>query len=150
MRLSHGFLPNLYAAIGCFVLQLMLTAAELDDLTIYPALPLLACAPDRATSLSARILALPPLYGLGVLSYSIYLQHVHLHMGLEQLNLRLPKIMPPDWAPWVAAGIIYAAVSFAALFCYHFIDKLRRDYLRRFFNRWQMPGGTIRETRDRQ
>lgn len=67
-------------------------------------------------------------------------------MGLEQLNLRLPKIMPPDWAPWVAAGIIYAAVFFAALFCYHFIEKPGRDYLRRFFSRRQMQGGTIRET----
>jgi peptidoglycan/LPS O-acetylase OafA/YrhL len=116
--------------IGLFIAILGMMALGLDDLWIYPLLPLLVLSLSGVKGLALRVFSWPPFYGLGVLSYSIYLLHVHFHVVLQQLQQRLPHFVPVAIAPWLAVGITYGTILGCALFCYRFIEKPGRTWLR--------------------
>lgn len=119
--------------LALFLALLAGMALQIDDLALYPLLPLLVIALASVKGWARTLFSAPPLYALGVLSYAIYLVHDHFGVLLEQLDLRLPHYLPAALAPWVAAAITYAGVLATAAVSYRVIEKPWRGRLRRAF-----------------
>lgn len=116
--------------LGLFALLIAGMATPLPDLALYPLLPLLVLSLSAVRGRAASIFSWAPFYRLGVYSYAIYLLHGHFHVVLGQLEQRLPRLMPETAAPCAAALITYVVVIGLAVFCYHFIERPGRHWLR--------------------
>ncbi len=124
------FLQQDSVCFAVFIALLAGMASGLDDLWLYPLLPLLVIALAGVQGAAARFFSAQPFYQLGVLSYSIYLLHAHFHVVLGQLELRLPQYMAPNVAAWLAVILTYGMVLGAAVFCYRYIEKPGREALK--------------------
>lgn len=122
-------LANDYVCIVLFMLLLLLMSSGVEDLAIYPLLPLLVISLYSVRGFSRTFFSARPFYAVGVLSYSIYLIHAHFLVLLEQLILRLPAYGTGVFTPFIASAITYGFVFLGATLAYRLIEKPGRAWL---------------------
>ncbi len=123
------------SGIGWLVLAVLMGGLllHLPDLALYPAFPLLVLclACDRGPL--GRIFAWRPLYGLGVLSYTIYVIHNVWISPVHWLEKTLPAQMPPAVAELTTAAFLILSLGGAAAALHHWVEVPGRRLVRRVF-----------------
>jgi peptidoglycan/LPS O-acetylase OafA/YrhL len=105
-------------------------AAGVHDLVIYPLFALLVLGLFGNRGYVGQIFACPPVYWLGVVSYSVYLLHPYLVAPRSALDASLQTLLPEPWAGVVTSVAIYAVLLAASALAYHAIEEPGRRWVR--------------------
>jgi peptidoglycan/LPS O-acetylase OafA/YrhL len=129
----HQFVRRLMAsdAVAMAVLAALLAgfARGAHDLVVYPLFPLLVVSLDANRGVASRAFSWPPIYWLGLVSYSVYLLHLYLlaphHALLEWLRPHIGAGM----AHAVTALLTFGTLAGVAALTYRWIEVPGRQWL---------------------
>jgi peptidoglycan/LPS O-acetylase OafA/YrhL len=123
------------SGIGWLVLAYMLVGLVLNlpDLALYPAFPLLVLCLACDRGALGRIFAWKPIYGLGVLSYTIYVIHNVWISPVHWMEQSLPTQMPYAVAQMTTAAFLILSLGGAAAALHHWVEVPGRRLVRGLF-----------------
>jgi peptidoglycan/LPS O-acetylase OafA/YrhL len=95
------------------------------------ALLILALAADSGAAVIGRLLASPPIFFLGEISYSIYLLHLQEFRVRRLVESHLLRYLRPQLADVLALLAFFAVLFASASLTYFFLEKPARDFFKR-------------------
>lgn len=128
-------LGNDYLCFGIFGLIVALMAGNIDDLWIYPLLPILILSLSAVEGAARNVFAWKPFWILGILSYSIYLIHTLFYPLLWSLSWRAQRLWPSVYGELMAFLATYGVILLASIATYCLIERPGRRLLGRLTNR---------------
>lgn len=132
-------LRNDYVCFGIFALIVALMAADVDDLWIYPLLPMLILSLSAVQGVARTVFAWRPFWILGILSYSIYLIHTLFYPLLWSLSWRAQRIWPSAYGELIAFLATYVVILLASVATYRLIERPGRRLVVHLTSRRKPP-----------
>jgi peptidoglycan/LPS O-acetylase OafA/YrhL len=121
-----------WLVLGYMLVGLML---HLPDIALYPAFPLLVLCLACDKRAFGRVFAWKPIYGLGVMSYTIYVIHNVWIEPVHWMERSLPAQMPPGVAALTTAAFLILSLGGAAAALHHWVEVPGRRLVRALSDR---------------